>query len=498
MNHLVVNKLIFTILLLVPLWLHAQEQLEKNATQQMKHLAKSLETGFNNLKAAGARKDTLIMARSCGEIGRIYLNIVKQPLENFTKNELISTDKKVNLDKCIAYLNNSIRFGEQTGDIELLKTAYKNLSAAQKMTGNVAGALDSYRKMRALKHNSKKALQVQKKQLEYQFGKKEDSLITGKKIAENHLENQTRKLSQKELELQSAQVALLVTEKEKELQAANLALQNNNVLLQQSKLQLQQDELAKKDRDLAEHLRERNFSVLGFIAVFVIAVLVLRTNRIQKRFTAALITEKKRSEDLLLNILPAEVAEELKEKGFADAKHFYDVTVLFTDFVSFTSVAESMSPQQLVSELHVCFKAFDDILDKYQIEKIKTVGDAYMAVSGLPIANPSHAADIVRAAVDIRDFMQQRKTVFGNKTFGIRIGINSGNVVAGIVGVRKFAYDIWGDTVNVAARMEQNSEEGQINLSESTYQLVKDQFKFTYRGKVDAKNKGSIDMYYLS
>jgi class 3 adenylate cyclase len=208
--------------------------------------------------------------------------------------------------------------------------------------------------------------------------------------------------------------------------------------------------------------------------------------------------ERDRSEALLLNILPAEVAEELKEKGTADAKLFDDVTVLFTDFKSFTTVSERLTPQQLVDELHACFSAFDRIMTQYGIEKIKTVGDAYLAISGLPQANPSHAEDLVNAAIDIREFMLSRKKQLGEMTFEIRIGLHSGSVVAGIVGVKKFAYDIWGDTVNTAARMEQNSEAGRINISETTYQLVKNKFNCEYRGEIEAKNKGKLKMYFVN
>jgi class 3 adenylate cyclase len=207
--------------------------------------------------------------------------------------------------------------------------------------------------------------------------------------------------------------------------------------------------------------------------------------------------EKQKSDALLLNILPAEVAEELKEKGTAGAKLFDDVTVLFTDFKDFTKVAEQLSPQDLVDELHSCFSAFDGIMVKYKIEKIKTVGDAYLAVSGLPQARTSHAEEIVKAAIEIRDFMLNRKKIMGDKTFGVRIGIHSGSVVAGIVGVKKFAYDIWGDTVNTAARMEQNSEPGKINASQTTYELVKDKFTCEYRGQIEAKNKGKLKMYFI-
>ncbi len=207
--------------------------------------------------------------------------------------------------------------------------------------------------------------------------------------------------------------------------------------------------------------------------------------------------EKQRSDDLLLNILPSGVAEELKQKGSADAKYFDNVTVLFTDFKGFTSFAEKIGPQQLVNELDTCFKEFDGIMSKYHIEKIKTVGDAYMAVAGLPTPTADHAIRIINAAMQIRDFMKQRKAELGENTCEIRIGIHSGNVVAGIVGVKKFAYDIWGDTVNTAARMEQNSEAGKINISQSTYDLVKDNIRCTYRGKIDAKNKGELNMYFV-
>ncbi|MBK9249809.1 MAG: adenylate/guanylate cyclase domain-containing protein [Ignavibacteria bacterium] len=171
--------------------------------------------------------------------------------------------------------------------------------------------------------------------------------------------------------------------------------------------------------------------------------------------------------------------------------------MLFTDFKSFTKVSEQLSPQELVDELHTCFKAFDEICGKYSIEKIKTIGDAYLAVCGLPLADEIHAENVVNAALEIREFMKNRREDLGAKTFEIRIGINSGSVVAGIVGVKKFAYDIWGDTVNTAARMEQNSEAGKINISETTYSLVKDQFTCEYRGEIDAKNKGKLAMYFV-
>ena len=213
-------------------------------------------------------------------------------------------------------------------------------------------------------------------------------------------------------------------------------------------------------------------------------------------FMSSIQKEKRRSDNLLLDILPAEVAEELKEKGHSDARQFENVTVLFTDFKGFSNHAEKLSAHDLVKEINECFSAFDNILSRHNIEKIKTVGDAYLAASGLPVANSSHAEDMVNAAIEIRDFMLYRRERMPS-SFEIRIGVHSGFVVAGIVGVKKFAYDIWGDTVNIAARMEQSSEAGKINISQSTYELIGDKFTCEYRGEIEAKNKGKLKMYFV-
>ena len=218
--------------------------------------------------------------------------------------------------------------------------------------------------------------------------------------------------------------------------------------------------------------------------------------------TRDLTFEKKKSDDLLLNILPSEVAEELKQNGKAEAKQYNHVTVLFTDFVNFTGISEKLSPKELVEEIDRCFRAFDDIMGRNGMEKIKTIGDAYMAVCGLPIENTDHAGNAVRAAIEIRNFMNgttsQINSDAHNPRFQIRIGLHSGSVIAGIVGNRKFAYDIWGDTVNMASRMESSGEPGKINISGSTYEHVKKEFDCTYRGKIKAKNKGEVEMYFVT
>ncbi|MFM7725323.1 MAG: adenylate/guanylate cyclase domain-containing protein, partial [Flavobacteriales bacterium] len=211
-------------------------------------------------------------------------------------------------------------------------------------------------------------------------------------------------------------------------------------------------------------------------------------------------SQKKRSDELLLNILPEEVAEELKERGRAEARLISNVTVLFTDFKGFTQMSERLSPQDLVNEIHEYFSAFDAIAEKHGIEKIKTIGDAYMAAGGLPVPNETHALDVVAAAIDIRGFMEEqrlRKVARGETFFEIRIGIHTGPVVAGIVGVKKFQYDIWGDTVNTASRMESTGESGKINISQSTFELVKEHYNCEFRGELDAKGKGKLNMYFV-
>ncbi len=210
--------------------------------------------------------------------------------------------------------------------------------------------------------------------------------------------------------------------------------------------------------------------------------------------------QKVQIEDLLLNILPRQISDELKEKGRATARQHEQVTVMFTDMKGFTQVAERMTPQQLVGELDECFIRFDAIVDRYGIEKIKTIGDSYMCACGIPAADPHHAPKSVMAAMEVRDEMvrwEQERTAQGMQPWVLRIGLHSGPVVAGVVGKRKFAYDIWGDTVNTASRMESSGVTGEINISGATHLLVAEWFECEHRGKVQAKNKGEIDMYFV-
>jgi adenylate cyclase len=203
---------------------------------------------------------------------------------------------------------------------------------------------------------------------------------------------------------------------------------------------------------------------------------------------------------LLLNILPAETAQELQKNGEATPRYYDSVSVMFTDFKDFTVIAGTLSPQQLVAELNSTFIAFDDIIEKHHLEKIKTVGDAYMCAGGIPTVDTEHSVNTIEAGLAIRDFMakgNEERLRRGAMPWNVRIGIHTGPLVAGVVGKKKFAYDIWGDTVNVASRMETNGEIGKVNISASTYALVKDKYKCFHRGKISAKNVGDVDMYFV-
>lgn len=211
--------------------------------------------------------------------------------------------------------------------------------------------------------------------------------------------------------------------------------------------------------------------------------------------------EKEKTEQLLLNTLPPPIVKELKTKGKTRPRQYRQVTIMFTDIKGFTKIAEEMEPQELVSQLDECFVNFDRIIEKYNVEKIKTIGDAYMCAGGIPVRNKSNPIDVVLAALEIQRFMKkfnQKQKDNGQKPWGLRIGIHTGELIAGVVGTKRFAYDIWGDSVNIASRMESSSDTGKINVSGATYEMVKEFFVCEYRGKVAAKNKGEIDMYYIS
>lgn len=426
--------------------------------QDITGYTKALE---NFLKAIELRKeigDQQGIASDLGNVGSVYFSLRNYPkaieYDNKTLEMAIEFgDKQLEantlgnlgslftslkqFDKAEINLHKALQISDSIGDLQGQFEINKNLSELYTRMGRYEKALESYKRSMVAKDslfNMNKANEITRKEMNFEFDKKE---------AKTKAEQEQREVVAK-----------------KELQRQKLL---------------------------------RNSFVSGFIIMMVFAgIFFKQRNKIK--------LGKKHSDELLLNILPAEVAEELKEKGSAEARQFNNVTVMFTDFKNFTQISEKLSPSELVAEIDYCFKAFDHIIDKYKIEKIKTIGDSYMAAGGLTANSTVNASDVVQAAIEIQQFILEllrKKKSEGKEQFEIRIGIHTGTVVAGIVGVKKFAYDIWGDTVNIASRMESSSETGKINISGSTYELVKDQFTCSYRGKIDAKNKGMIDMYFV-
>ncbi|MEP6617036.1 MAG: adenylate/guanylate cyclase domain-containing protein [Ginsengibacter sp.] len=335
------------------------------------------------------------------------------------------------------FLNKALLSSKQSGHLEYLKLSYENWASFDSVQGNFKKSLENYKTYivyRDSLNNKENTRKLTQTQMQYDFDKQQDSIR----------------------------------------------------LVQEKKDALGLEELQKQKL-------VRNGFIGGFGVVVIFAGLFLsQRNKIKKG--------KMRSDELLLNILPAEIAEELKTTGATTAKDFSEVTVLFTDFKNFTSMSEKLSAQELVNEINYCYSAFDSITTSHGIEKIKTIGDSYMCAGGLPVANKTNAEDTISAAIEIRNFMvneKQKHDAEGRPFFEMRIGCNTGPVVAGIVGIKKFAYDIWGDTVNIASRMESSGEAGKVNISGSTYELIKNKFRCTYRGKIQAKNKGEIDMYFV-
>ena len=294
-----------------------------------------------------------------------------------------------------------------------------------------------------------------------------------------------------------------------EKRAQNIETQQALTSLQEREMALDREKTntALREAELAKTRTFRNALLGGAVLLILLVGLLFNRNRLRARANRLLTAknetierERQRADTLLQNILPEKTAEELKTNGTVKPVYYELVTVLFSDFKNFTTIAEKMSPEALVRELDECFRLFDAIVERHGLEKIKTIGDAYMCAGGLPEPNQTHAMDTVRAALEMQQGLQalgKQKAAAGKPFFEMRIGIHSGPVVAGVVGSHKFAYDIWGDTVNTAARLEQGGEPGKVNISETTWEKVRAEFDCTFRGKLPAKNKGEIAMYFV-
>ena len=356
--------------------------------------------------------------------------------------------------------------------------------------------------------NENRRLEKDKRALKEEVFSLENKIKTGSSTLTPEQRKILSELGEKEKQLEDLATAKQAADDRRKQLERKYDKLSKEEMRNEALLKEQETELLAAEIETEKQTNFRNilFGALGSLGLILMLVFGrLRANRKAKKEIEAkskiIDEERKRSDELLLNILPADIAKELKEKGKVQAKKFNDVSVLFTDFKNFSGIAERMTADQLVNELDHCFKAFDYIISQYDsIEKIKTIGDAYMCAIGLNVKK-GQASDLVKAAVEMQDFMEEYKQDRSRNHkpfFEARIGIHTGPVVAGMVGFNKFAYDIWGDTVNIASRMESNGMVGRVNISDSTFNKVRSQFKCDYRGKISAKNKGEIDMYFVN
>lgn len=349
-----------------------------------------------------------------------------------------------------------------------------------------------------------KRLQAERLATEEQLKRfKSDSLFS-----EQELITQLLKIKEIEnllsIQHQSTEIQLLGEQKKQ--QTLDLKLEQAKRIEKEKDLLL----VTKDNEILGFELKERqaylnrliyfSFGLLIFIIVIIIFYINVRKKNKKIEAQRVLIgVEKEKADALLLNILPVTVAEELKNKGKSPPRHLEMISIVFTDFAGFTAISERLTPVQLVEKLDELFLEFDLIVEKNGLTRIKTIGDAYMCAAGIPDFDANHAENAVQTAIEMRDFIERFNLSLSEEEpkWNIRIGINSGSVVAGVVGIKKFAYDIWGDSVNVASRMESSGKINKVNISDTTFQIVKGKFSTEHRGKVYAKNKGEIDMYFV-
>lgn len=323
-------------------------------------------------------------------------------------------------------------------------------------------------------------------------------------------ELQRLQLQEERLNLENSERKLALERRENELKELALEKERLTVLANEKEIDLL-DQKRRNEQDAYNYKFRLVLGALAFIVLILFVILFAyrklqqRKKRIEEQNVIIAQSkkdiehEKDKSDGLLLNILPPVIAEELKAHGSSKPRLFDEVSVGFTDFSGFTMISEKLTAEQLVEKLDTIFYAFDLIIERHGLQRIKTIGDAYMFAAGVPEPMKDHAVRIVAAAIEMRDYIEQYNRELGRNEpkWNIRIGVNTGPIVAGVIGIKKFAYDIWGDAVNLAARMESSGEVGKVNVSGSTYSLIKDHYFTEYRGKIEAKNKGAVDMYFV-
>jgi adenylate cyclase len=527
--------------------------IQGNSLMNRGYLIKALEHFQRSMKLREQIGDENGVASSLNNIGIIYhdqedldkaLHYYQRSLDLFKKTGSRKGQSNVlgnmgiihyeldDQDMALHYLGQSLRLYEEIGDEQGRSYALNNLGDVHFARSDHTTALDHYERSIEIKqrigdksglahtHHSLGLLMKKEKKYQPALSYCREALWLAEEVASLSLQRRaclclydTYKAMGSHLEalVQLEKIGELDKQMNKEETAKKLQqMEFQQVMLQDSIAKAEEARLVQEahQEEVRRTTRSRNALAVSGSFLLLLAGGFYSRARYMRRSRAVLQVEKDRSENLLLNILPAEIAEELKQKGRCEARDFDLVSILFTDFKDFTEHSATMSAAALVNEINHCFEAFDGIMAKYGIEKIKTIGDAYMAAGGLPVPTEDSVKNTVLAALEMQHFIKERKAqkdALGEPAFEMRVGIHTGPVVAGIVGVKKFQYDIWGDTVNTASRMESSGVVGQVNISESTHALVKDAiaptsaplFQFQARGYVRVKGKGELEMFLV-
>lgn len=403
--------------------------------------------------------------------------------------DLASKQSQISLDEAIKLNNRAIIFAEKSNYLVGLSKCYEFAVRFAKAKGDASGESQYRTKLDKVKRDLDAIRLAKIKKLEDENKAKADKLLKA------------------DTELKTLSTDIL--DKNQQITEKNMIISGQDTVINRQKLEnLQKEQALKltkqesdlKDARLNQQKLATRFLFAVSIGITIIALIILYVFFNNRRYSRKLAKEKERSEELLRNILPASVADELKENGSVKTQFFDNVTIVFSDFVGFTKLAEKVSPEDLVQEIDMCYRKFDEITRRHGLEKIKTIGDSYMCAGGLPEPSEAHSLRAVKAGIEMAAFIKDLKTerkAKGLPFFEIRIGIHCGPVVAGVVGIHKFAYDIWGDSVNIASRLESAGAPGKVNVSAEVYEQIKTDFECVPRGKVEAKNKGLIDMYFI-
>ncbi len=391
--------------------------------------------------------------------------------------------QKKDFKKALYYQHKAIKIAEKLGAKFEMIQAINGLAKTQKLMGENNQSFTSYIKAR---------------QLGEELNAKEELKTIYHALSQSYKESgDYKKAYEYQFLLNSINDSLYNSRDDKKIQQLQF---NFDIEKKQNEIDLLTKDQALKNLSIQRQKVISYATAIIALLLLIAAVSMINRYRYIHRTNKIIQAEKARSDDLLLNILPAETAKELALYGSNKPRYYDSVSVLFSDFKGFSAIAGKLSPQELVAELNDFFVAFDEIIVHYKLEKIKTIGDSYMCAGGIPTPDTSHPLSTVRAAIAMQEYINGKNNergTMGKPLWELRIGINTGPVVAGVVGKIKYAYDIWGDTVNIASRMESHGHPGRVNISSATYALIKDKYACEHRGRISAKNIGDVDMYFI-